>query len=92
MQEIAHSPEYMTSVDYIAVLIESEKQECKPGWKVRVQHLGEQMKLAQLIENAQDPNFDPFKKYREEKGGWSKYIDNFNAGFTQGLFSKLKLY
>ena len=36
-------------------------------------HLEEQKSLALTIEQAQDPNYNPFKEYEEEKGGWLKY-------------------
>jgi hypothetical protein len=57
----------MTDVDYIEILIESEKSELNPGWNQRVQHLEDQKKLAIMIAKAQDPNFNPFQKYEEEK-------------------------
>jgi hypothetical protein len=57
----------MTDVDYIDIMIESEKSEGNPGWFERVQHLEDQKKLAIMIAKAKDPYYNPFKKYEEEK-------------------------
>jgi hypothetical protein len=48
-------------------LIESEKSELSPGWQQRVQHLKDQKKLAVMIAESQNPNFNPFEKYEKEK-------------------------
>jgi hypothetical protein len=48
-------------------LIESEKSELSPGWQQRVQHLEDQKKLAVMIAESQNPNFNPFEKYEKEK-------------------------
>ena len=64
----------MTNVDYIQILIESERQESRPGWWERIEHLEEQKKLAEIIAEAQDPDFDPFLKYKKEPGGWLRFV------------------
>ena len=51
------------------------------GWKERVAHLEEQKSLAKTIQEAQDPNFNPFKKYDAEVGGWTKYAMTKISGF-----------
>ncbi len=42
----------------------------------RVAHLQDQKALAETVEKAKDPNFDPFKDYRKEKGGWKRFISS----------------
>ncbi len=64
----------MTNIDYLDTLIKSEELEARPGWQARVDHLQEQRKLAVHINEANNPSYDPFAKYRKEKGGWAKYI------------------
>jgi hypothetical protein len=51
----------------------------------RVVHLQDQKALAETVEKAKDPNFDPFKDYREEKGGWTRYISS-----KMGTWSKFQ--
>ena len=64
----------MTDVDYIEVLIESEKSELNPGWKERMMLLEDQKKLAIMIVEAQDPNFNPFKQYDDGTKTWTSLI------------------
>jgi hypothetical protein len=40
----------------------------------RVAHLQDQKALAETVEKAKDPNYDPFKDYREARGGWKRFI------------------
>ena len=65
----------MTDVDYIDLLINTEKEEAQPGWKERMAHLTNQREIAVNMAQAKDPNFDPFAQYKKETNGWSKYID-----------------
>ena len=87
-QEIAAKPDYMTDVDYIDLLIETEKGETSPGWQERIQHLQNQRDLAvKMNKFAHDPKFDPFQEYRTDKEkGWMKYVknkfDNFKTLFS----------
>ena len=39
LDEIALKPNPVTQVEYLELLIESEKREAKPGWKQRIQYL-----------------------------------------------------
>jgi hypothetical protein len=64
----------MTDVDYIDILIQSEKSEVNPGWFERVEHLEDQKKLAIMIAKAQDPDFNPFRQYEEGSKSWGSYI------------------
>ena len=49
LKEIALKPDHLTQVDYIDLMIESEKQEAKPGWKERVATLQEVRKQAEIL-------------------------------------------
>ena len=46
--ELALKPNPLTEVDYIALLIESEKQEAKPGYQAHIQYFHDVRKRAQL--------------------------------------------
>ena len=49
LQEIALRPNPMTQEEYIEMLIEAEKQKCKPGWQDRVKGLEDAKKKASMI-------------------------------------------
>ncbi len=49
LQEIALKPNPLSTPDYIDLMIESEKQECKSGFKDRIQSLLEVRKKAEII-------------------------------------------
>ncbi|ROL46374.1 hypothetical protein DPX16_0618 [Anabarilius grahami] len=49
LQEIALKPNPLSTPDYIDLMIESEKQEAKPGFKDRIQSLMEVRKKAEII-------------------------------------------
>ena len=49
LKEIALKPDPLSEVDYIDILIESEKQEGAPGWQQRMQCLQKIRKKAQLL-------------------------------------------
>jgi hypothetical protein len=74
----------MTDVDYIDILIQSEKSEVNPGWFERVEHLEDQKKLAIMIADAQDPNFNPFEKFEKEKS-YAAYIKEKIVNFFSVL-------
>ena len=43
-------PNPLNELEYIDLLIESEKQQCKPGYKKRLEYLQEARKFAKLIQ------------------------------------------
>ena len=53
------------------------------GWKERVSHLEDQKSLALTIQKAQDPNFNPFKKYEEDENGWFKFAKSKISKFLR---------
>lgn len=89
LDQIALRPNPMTAVEYIDILIESEKKEHKTGWKERVKQLEAARAQAETLYNVADENFDPFEEYGEshrelmKEGG-----DRINA--LRKLQSKLK--
>lgn len=49
LQEIALKPNPLTQVEYIDLLIESEKQQCQPGWQGRVKGLQVAREKAEMV-------------------------------------------
>ena len=64
LQEIALKPNYLTEVEYIDLIIETEKRECKPRWMDRVKALEgvrQQAEIVtQLMKNPQAQQQDVF--------------------------------
>lgn len=60
LHEIALKPNPLSVVQYIELLIESEKQEAKLGWQQRIEHLRNAKQKAELLERVQDPSYSPF--------------------------------
>ncbi|XP_064106433.1 uncharacterized protein LOC135215534 [Macrobrachium nipponense] len=81
LKEIALKPNPLSTVEYIDILIESEKSQARPGWQARAKQLQNVRKQAEYIKEIADQGFDPFiaikKKIEEEKkenrkGVWSQ--------------------
>ncbi|XP_030266652.1 uncharacterized protein LOC115577936 [Sparus aurata] len=49
LKEIALKPNPLSTPEYIDLLIEGEKSECKPGWQQRVEHLTAMREQAELM-------------------------------------------
>ncbi|XP_030258574.1 uncharacterized protein LOC115572542 [Sparus aurata] len=49
LKDIALKPNPLSTPDYIDLLIEGEKSECKPGWKQRVEHLTAMREQAEFM-------------------------------------------
>jgi hypothetical protein len=58
LDQIALKPNPLTSVNYIELLIESEEQEVKPGWKQRIDHLREAKRNAETIQHVKNETYD----------------------------------
>ena len=54
LDEIALKPNPLTQVQYLELLIESEKNEAKPGWKYRMQYYEEAKRQAQILSKVKD--------------------------------------
>ena len=71
LSEIALRPNPLSTVDYIDILIESEKAEAQPGWKERMAQLikvrERALQLQELAKNHYDPFAEMKKKYDQER-------------------------
>ena len=78
LDEIALKPNPLTQVEYIELLINSEKQEAKEGWMDRVKYLETTMEQAELLAIMKDAH-DVDKRIEEEKQkkerGWEKRVE-----------------
>ena len=83
LQEIALKPNYLTEVEYIDLIIESEKREAKPHWMDRVKALEgvrQQAKIVtELMKNPQGQQQYVFsiEETPQEKSMWQKFLDKF---------------
>jgi len=66
LQEIALRPNPMSSVDYIDLLIQSQKDDAKPGWHENVEHLQTLRKQAEYLKRVENQDFDPFDEYKKQ--------------------------
>ena len=55
LDEIALKPYPQTQIKYLELVIESEKNEAKPGWKQRVQYYEEAKRQAEILSKVKDP-------------------------------------
>ena len=71
LNEIALRTNPLSTVDYIDILITSEKSEAKPGWMERVDQLMAVKKKAEQMQQIAQQGYDPFeelkKKYAHER-------------------------
>ena len=67
LSEIALKKDPLQQVDYLDLLIESEKSQAKPGWKDRVSALQKTRDTAVQINRLAEPGFDPWEEYRENE-------------------------
>ena len=80
LQEIASKPNYLTEVEYIDLLIETEKREAKPHWMDRVQALEsvrhQAVIVAELMKNPQAQQQDVFsiEETPLETSMWQKLL------------------
>lgn len=54
LNEIALKPNPVTHVEYLELLIESEKREAKPRWKQRIQYLEVAKRYAEILFKVKD--------------------------------------
>ena len=67
LSEIALKKDPLQQVDYLNLLIESEKSQAKPGWQDRVNALQKTRENAIAINLLGKPGYDPWEKYREDE-------------------------
>jgi hypothetical protein len=76
--EIALKPNPLTQVEYLELLIESEKQQAKEGWKNRVKYLEttkEQAKLLAIMKDTHDIDKRIAEEEEEKKPGWEENVE-----------------
>ena len=66
LHHIALKNNPMSQIEYLDILIESERSEANPGWQERVRGLQDLRQQAQNIYDIHQGEYDPFKAYREE--------------------------
>ena len=99
LDEIALKPNPLTELDYIDLLIESEKQECKLGYMKRLEYLQEIRQYAELIHQTDDSVDTPewlkasVQKARERMLGrinlFQQQGSNLHPHHTQGQFQPI---
>ncbi|XP_015762201.1 PREDICTED: uncharacterized protein LOC107341308 [Acropora digitifera] len=67
LSEIALKRDPLQQVDYLDLLIESEKSQARPGWQDRVESLQKTRHEAVQINRLAKPGFDPWESYRENE-------------------------
>ena len=83
LQEIALKPNYLTEVEYIDLIIETEKREAKPRWLERVQALEsvrhQAVIVTELMKNPQGQQQFVFsiEETTQEKSMWQKFLHKF---------------
>ncbi|XP_071807014.1 uncharacterized protein [Asterias amurensis] len=66
LEEIALRPNPLSTVEYVNLMIESEKREAKPGWAARVVALEDVRKQADLMGQVKLGDFKPFGNLQNE--------------------------
>ena len=67
LSEIVLKKDPLQQVDYLNLLIESEKSQARPGWQDRVKSLQKTRDEAVQINRLARPGFDPWESYRENE-------------------------
>ena len=66
LNQIALRTNHLSQIEYLDLLIQSEKDQGKPGWKKRVQGLLAFRDKAQALYDIAQGKYDPFAQYRQE--------------------------
>ena len=77
LDEIALKPNPLTEVEYIDLLIESEKQQKEEGWENRVKYFREVRQQAQILSNVKDKHFNEELAKQNAKTLWDKIANKF---------------
>jgi hypothetical protein len=67
LSKIALKKDPLQQVDYLDLLIESEKSQAKPGFQERVKSLQEMRDRAEQINKMATDDFDPWENYKENE-------------------------
>ena len=93
LSEIALKKDPLQQVDYLNLLIESEKSQAKPGWQDRVNSLMRTRDEAVEINRLGKPGFDPWEKYRENEETrqfFQKQTEETQEGFACQVWKTTK--
>ncbi|CAH1792762.1 unnamed protein product [Owenia fusiformis] len=83
INKIALKPNPLSTLDYIDLMIEAEKAECKPGYMERIQELNKLRERVEVFVKTVHNREDPFSDYidrvidsekKEQKSGFSERI------------------
>lgn len=77
LDEIALKPNPLTEVQYLDLLIESEKNEAKPGWKQRVQYYEEARGQAEILSKVKDVKEAQKEIQEKPRKGGDKWYRRF---------------
>ena len=94
LDEIALKPNPLTQVEYLELLIESEKRELTAGWEQRIQHLEITKSAAEMLAKGKDER-ETQKLIESEKRkanpGWKQRIQYFEVAKRHAeMLSKVK--
>lgn len=73
LDEIALKPNPMTEVEYIDLLIKSEEQQKKSGWKKRVDYFYQVRQQAEIMSQVKDPKAFEELAQQNSKTVWSQF-------------------
>ena len=93
LSEIALKKDPLQQVDYLDLLIESEKTQAKPGWQDRVKSLQKTRGEAAEINRLAKPGYDPWEDYRENEETrqfFQKETEVAKEGFLKQAWKKGK--
>ena len=93
LSEIALKKDPLQQVDYLDLLIESEKSQAKPGWQDRVSALQITRDAAVQINRLGKPGFDPWKEFRENEDTrqfFQKQTEQAQASYMNQAWNKTK--
>ena len=93
LSEIALKKDPLQQVDYLNLLIDSEKSQAKPGWHDRVKALQKTRDEAIEINRLGKPGFDPWEEYRENEETrqfFQKETEKAQEGIMRQAWKKTK--
>ena len=77
LDEIALKPNPLSSEEHLDLLIDSERQTAKPGWKQRIQYYQEAKRHAQMLSKVKDVKTAETKIEETTKGAGEKWYSRF---------------
>ena len=91
LDEIALKPNPLTELDYIDLLIESEKQQCKPGYMKRLEYLQEARKNAEVIHQLKEGEDSEAPQWLKDAAQRAKQnMKKHTRGFQNPQFTRVQ--